>query len=402
MGFSRYFSVLDRDGTFPEIPGVNRIPFPRWEAAESAFDSIRLESKCVETASKVFISTLNTFPVETRSVALLHDFIPEKMGVAVESASIIEKRFAIYHASRFVCVSESTRRDLLHYYQIIKNDLASVAMLGVAPGINKVDEFDVENFKDKYKITHPFFLLVGERVGLLGEAPPARGYKNAELFFRVANNWSKIHQYDVVLIGGSSQLEPELVQLAPNLTPILIKATEDELAAAYSGALALVYPSYYEGFGLPVLEAMKCGCPVITSDRASLPEVGGGAPIYIDPENGESLLQALEKIVKGDLVPQMKSAGRERAESFSWDTIAKTLWEALTASPSEALVHSSLWRKFREAQAKEKLVENKISDLENKIEQLNDTEKSLRSSLSWRITAPLRQVDNIMRACLKR
>jgi alpha-1,3-rhamnosyl/mannosyltransferase len=102
---------------------------------------------------------------------------------------------------------------------------------------------------------------------------------------------------------------------------------EPTLACLYSGASAFVYPSLYEGFGLPVLEAMACGCPVVCSNRASLPEVAGDAAIQIDPHDPEALAHSLEKVLHdSDLRNRLITAGLQRARLFSWKkTASETL-----------------------------------------------------------------------------
>ncbi len=102
---------------------------------------------------------------------------------------------------------------------------------------------------------------------------------------------------------------------------------EPTLACLYGGASAFVYPSFYEGFGLPVLEAMACGCPVICSNRASLPEVAGDAAIQVDPHDPEALAHSLEKVLHdSDLRNRLITAGIQRARLFSWKkTAAETL-----------------------------------------------------------------------------
>ena len=102
---------------------------------------------------------------------------------------------------------------------------------------------------------------------------------------------------------------------------------EETLACLYSGAVAFVFPSWYEGFGLPVLEAMACGCPVICSNTSSLPEVAGDAAILIDPRQSEALTEALDRVMEDtDLHQSMRLRGLARAMEFSWENTAlKTL-----------------------------------------------------------------------------
>jgi glycosyltransferase involved in cell wall biosynthesis len=95
---------------------------------------------------------------------------------------------------------------------------------------------------------------------------------------------------------------------------------DEDLSAIYSGASVFVYPSLYEGFGLPPLEAMQCGVPVITSNTSSLPEVVGTAGILIDPQQGDELCQALLKVLSSaELQAQMSQKSLEQADRFSWE-----------------------------------------------------------------------------------
>jgi glycosyltransferase involved in cell wall biosynthesis len=100
---------------------------------------------------------------------------------------------------------------------------------------------------------------------------------------------------------------------------------EDEhLPELYRSALLFVYPSLYEGFGLPVLEAMACGTPVITSNRASLPEVAGNAALLVDPTRSEALAAAMLSIIgDGDLRQALRAKGLARARTFTWDAVAQ-------------------------------------------------------------------------------
>jgi alpha-1,3-rhamnosyl/mannosyltransferase len=98
---------------------------------------------------------------------------------------------------------------------------------------------------------------------------------------------------------------------------------EEALACLYSGAAAFVYPSWYEGFGLPVLEAMACGCPVICSNTSSLPEVAGDAAILIDPRDVEGLANALDTVLDDSALQQsLAQLGLKKAAEFSWENTA--------------------------------------------------------------------------------
>jgi hypothetical protein len=109
----------------------------------------------------------------------------------------------------------------------------------------------------------------------------------------------------------------------------MLQLSDEELSAAYSGAVALVYPSQYEGFGLPVLEAIACGCPVITCPNASIPEVAGEAALYVNDDDVDGLANALCDVQKPNVRNSLIAAGLEQAKKFSWSKMAKTVSSAL-------------------------------------------------------------------------
>jgi glycosyltransferase involved in cell wall biosynthesis len=154
--------------------------------------------------------------------------------------------------------------------------------------------------------------------------------KNLPLLIQaLAQTHSKI---PLVLAGwqgwGGTDWEHELRRLGMQDRVLCTGYVDEEtLACLYSGAAAFVYPSWYEGFGLPVLEAMACGCPVICSDTSSLPEVAGDAAVFIGPRDAEALTEALDRVTEdADLHQNMRRRGLLRAMEFSWENTAlKTL-----------------------------------------------------------------------------
>jgi glycosyltransferase involved in cell wall biosynthesis len=102
------------------------------------------------------------------------------------------------------------------------------------------------------------------------------------------------------------------------------RMSDRELAGAYSNAVALVYPSLYEGFGLPIVEAMACGCPVVTSNVSSIPEIAGSAALLVDPNDAKGLAEALGSVIlRQDLRASLRAKGLRRATEFSWDRTAE-------------------------------------------------------------------------------
>jgi hypothetical protein len=117
----------------------------------------------------------------------------------------------------------------------------------------------------------------------------------------------------------------------------MLHLSDQELRAAYSGSVALVYPSIYEGFGLPILEAIACGCPVITCPNASIPEVAGEAALYVKDNDVEELVNALCEIQKPRVRQSLISAGLEQAKKFSWSKMAQIVSSTLIKATLEPL-----------------------------------------------------------------
>lgn len=104
---------------------------------------------------------------------------------------------------------------------------------------------------------------------------------------------------------------------------IQMDVSDDKLAAAYTGAQCFVFPSLYEGFGIPTLEAFECGCPVVLSNKSSMPEVGGDAVVYCDPYKVEDMREKIRSVLSdGSLREDLKRKGRKRLNKFDWDDIA--------------------------------------------------------------------------------
>jgi len=335
-GFSRQVIVLDRQNSCPDLPGVERTPMHPWNPKEPALDRFRLQRACRNQCADVFVSTWVSGPRDTPSAFLHHDFIPERLGEPPEDPARRSKDACIRRAATHLCVSENTARDLRHYYPEIPPERIGVAHLGVDPAFSPRDAESIRAFRKRHRIDRPYFLLVGERIGMLGAKTGARGYKNTGLFFETYPNWGRRDAYLIVLVGRSSP-EPELVQ---NIDPRNLKwipnLPDEDMPLVYGGATALVYPSKYEGFGLPVLEALACGCPVITTSLASLPEVGGDAPLYVHPESHAEIKAAMEAVVSPGERDKRAELGLRQSKKFSWERFAGTAAEIFSLAAGRA------------------------------------------------------------------
>jgi glycosyltransferase involved in cell wall biosynthesis len=255
-------------------------------------------------------------PLNAKRVLTVYDMIHEKYADSFEGSieTSNPKRTAAQRADHVICISESTRQDLINICQI-PIEKTSVIYLGVDSIFCAVPQ-DADM---RLNLPKKFILYVGKR----------DGYKNFARFLSAfaMSPYLKEH-YSVVCFGGGKLSISELtLASAAGLMPNqlrLYSGGDDLLASIYRQADALVYPSLYEGFGLPPLEAMVSGCPVICSNTSSLPEIVGSAGEYFDPTSQESMIEAMEGVMSSlERRQDLIGKGYEQAAKFSWEMCAK-------------------------------------------------------------------------------
>ncbi len=319
-GFLENVLLLDREGSAPNFPGLRTRTVPRHSYDQLDEDRVMLQAVCDEERASVFTSTYYSTPLATPVVMVVYDMIPEVLGVDLSGPAWREKAHCIGRASRFVAISRNTARDLRRFHPVVPANRVTVAHCGVDPVFRPAAAVEVDDFRRRHGIDRPYFLLVGSRPS----------YKNAGGFFGAFARLPDRARYGVLCVDSMVELDPaEAAACAGSLVKV-IPLSDDDLRLAYGGALALVYPSVYEGFGMPVIEALASGCPVITSSHSSLPEVAGDAAVYVNPYDHGSIAAAMLQIQKPELRAALLARGLARAEMFSWTAMARSVAAVLS------------------------------------------------------------------------
>ena len=244
-------------------------------------------------------------------VVTVHDMIAELFPKLRRRADLVtDKRRYIDGATHIICVSETTKGDLVRIFGDVQAPI-SVIPHGVNPRFRPT-EARILGWPDNY------LLYVGRR----------DGYKDAAtLLVAMSHIRSEFPDLKLMLLGGGqlgASERNQISRLGLGDQVIQRNVSDRDMPAAYSGAQAFVFPSRYEGFGLPVLEAMACGTPVVLARAASLPEVGGSAALYFEPGDAIDLATRISGLLQQtEARRSWVDRGRERASNFTWSETAR-------------------------------------------------------------------------------
>jgi glycosyltransferase involved in cell wall biosynthesis len=273
----------------------------------------------------------NFVPPPTRTsrvVITVHDLAFQRFP---GTAPLVTRRWltrlagAVARAAEIIVPSAATEADLLDLYGV-EAERVTVIHHGIDHDtFRPAGAMEVERVRRRYGIEGPYLLFVG------GLEPR----KNLPALLRAYATLPDGIRPSLVLAGASVPWNPEgrvglndaLLRLPPDVRGAVALTgyvADPDRAALYTGAAAFVFPSLYEGFGFPVLEAMACGTPVVTSSVSSLPEVAGSDAVLVDPTDVESIAHGLHQALEdGDLVRRLRAAGPVRASRFTWDQAAR-------------------------------------------------------------------------------
>ncbi len=248
---------------------------------------------------------------------LMHEILPDFNNIK-SKLFLIKKRQAIMSADAIICISHNTAKDLLRYYNIDPKKIA-IIYNGVSDIFTTKSSSEIlAQFLSTHKINAPYFLYVGSR----------KSYKNFNSFIKAFAAWNKNRDYKLVTVGGGNFTLSELAYIEilglKNQLISFSHVSDLDLAILYQGATGFVFPSLYEGFGLPLLEAMSMGTVVLASDISVFKEIGKDTPIYFNPNDTDSIIEALDLSLKDN--EKRIQAGLIIAKEFSWQkTVAETM-----------------------------------------------------------------------------
>ncbi len=264
-------------------------------------------------------------PATIKTILTVHDLVAFLYtNTHNKKATIIEKlllRRALRRAAHVCAVSENTCTDILQRFHFEPNKM-DVVYCGAGDEFKPIPPNTLQDFIVKTNLPKNFFLAVGT-------IEPRKNYLNLIKAFKEVSDRHADHH---LIIVGKEGWDYEKIHAAIKANYLNEKIhllgylSNKSLVNLYSLARALVFPSFYEGFGMPPLEAMQCGCPVIASYTSSIPEVVGDTALLVNPESHIQIAEAMLKIIKDpELSVNLRKKGLKQAEKFSWENSAKKL-----------------------------------------------------------------------------
>ncbi|HXT63014.1 MAG TPA: glycosyltransferase family 1 protein [Pyrinomonadaceae bacterium] len=260
-------------------------------------------------------------------VATIHDLSFEHLPETFNRRSRAQLRLTVRRTARkaaqILTLSEFSRRDIIETYAVDPDRVVVTPPAAPQHFAPVTDSTELRRIRTTYGIQRDYILA-------LGSIQPRKNLTRLiDAYGALRRDHSAAQLPQLVLAGKRGWLEGETIRAAEQSAArrdilFIGYVPDSDLPALYSGALCFAYPSYFEGFGLPVLEAMQCGTPVIAGNRTSLEEVAGNAGLLVDPFDELAIAQGLAEVLeRPDLRAQLRVKGLERAAAFNWKTTAR-------------------------------------------------------------------------------
>lgn len=261
--------------------------------------------------------------LQGRSVVTIHDLIHLKFPQYFSSVQRAYARFMVGHAVRnagaVIADSRNTKDDLVELFGIDEKRV-NVVHLGISESFRRMEAAQIREFRRKHNLEAPYLLFVGN----------VKPHKNVATLLKAFSRVRPQHpDLRLVFVGGRCLQDQGLADLARDLgiaesVRDLGRISDAEVLGTYNAAEMLLLPSFYEGFGFPILEAMACGVPTVVSSGGSIPEVAGDASMICDPHEPDSFAGAIETLLtdtrrRADLI----SLGQDRTKRFTWRETGK-------------------------------------------------------------------------------
>lgn len=320
---------------------IRKIPVPTyffWEQVGLPIAAFRDKLDmlhCLGNTAPIFLPKCIPLILTVHDVMFMQTgkFIPSPVTLYQKAGRLYRSFFtplAISKARKIITISDYSKKDILQFLPQISPNKIIVIHLGCDPIFEnpKIAPSQISN-------DSPFIFCLG------AEDPRKNTMTVVRAFIQLISESPSIANLNLIIVGYKNLLNsPEYKESVNAGVSSRVKffnyISTMELACLYKSAVAFVYPSYYEGFGIPLLEAFNMGCPVIASSATSIPEVGGCAPLYFNPNNHDELLKLIKKIIENEsLRKSMIENGLVIARNYSWNVIAKKTEETYRIATKE-------------------------------------------------------------------
>lgn len=326
---------------------IRRVGFDSADRAKRIwFENFSLPKLFIESGFDLYHSLGYTLPIFSRipSIVTVHDLI------ALDFPAFCKNETAIYYnafiprslsiAKKIIAVSNTVKTDILSKFPDVPEHKVEVVYHGLHKRFSDIDDWDpLITLRAKYNLPDDFFLFVGN-------IEPKKNLSNLIKAFLYLKTTHKIGQ-KLLIVGAKGWKYTEVMDfwehnLMKNEIVFLGYVQESDLPGIYSLAQLFIFPSFYEGFGLPVIEAMACGCPVIISDRGALPEISGGLCEQVNPDCVTEIAHAILKIIRWEVNRRTErvALGKGWSKGFTWEAAgAKAL--RIYTSVYNSLLHTN-------------------------------------------------------------